>query len=226
MRLIQNGPNHFRKITLPEGWTVKQALALISQTQGLEGEIASMPPEGSLLPQTYCYKYGHSAQSLIITMQKDAQKRLDDLWRNRSLDSAELKTPQEALILASIVEKESSDPNEMPKIAAVFLNRLKKKMRLQSDVTVMYGILDGWVGQAPKAKEIRIQNPYNTYYIPRLPPTPICNPGLDALKATLHPQMHDYFYFLNDEKMHFFAKTYEEHRSNIAKYLKKNTSSR
>jgi UPF0755 protein len=177
------------------------------------------PAEGSLLPETYSYSRGEARDEIITRMQAAHRAALDELWAGRAKDLP-FATPEEAVILASIVEKETGLADERPRVAAVFVNRLRRGMRLQSDPTVIYGVSGGEpLGRGLRASELRGETPYNTYVIRGLPPTPIANPGKAALAAVLNPPQTDELYFVADGTGgHAFAKTLAEHSRNVARW--------
>ena len=222
MEIIISGKTVVHRITLPEGQTSAQLRALLEAVDALAGELSSIPPEGSLLPETYHFSRGDSRQALLDRMRASMTTLLAELWPKRAADLP-LKSPEEAVILASIVEKETAVAEERPLIAGVFINRLNKGMRLQSDPTVAYGLTLGRMelGRPLTRKDLQTPSPYNTYTIDRLPPGPIANPGRAALEAVLQPADTDFLYFVADgEGGHAFAKTLEEHNRNVAKWRK------
>ncbi|HEY8596227.1 MAG TPA: endolytic transglycosylase MltG [Devosiaceae bacterium] len=210
-------------ITIPEGFTSWQVVSRLNADTDLSGEISAVPPEGSLMPNTYNFEKGASRQAIIDQMQAAQAEALKQVWANRAPDLP-LKTPEELVTLASIVEKETGVAGERPRVAAVFINRLKKKMRLQSDPTTIYGITQGQgpLGRGLKQSEIEAKTPYNTYQIDGLPPGPIANPGLDSLEAVANPADTKDLYFVaagaSPSDGHLFAATYAEHRKNVAKW--------
>src|SRR5690606_11959670 len=210
-------------VTIPEGWTVWQAVQRMDAENSLTGEIAALPPEGSILPGSYDYTPGDTRQSVLDKMQLAMTEALAAAWEGRAEDLP-LESPAQMLILASIVEKETGVASERPQIAAVFVNRLRQGMRLQSDPTIIYGITLGQstLGRGIRRSEIEAKTPYNTYQIDGLPPTPIASPGVDALQAVAHPDTHDYLYCVakgaTPSEGHVFATTYDEHRKNVAEY--------
>jgi UPF0755 protein len=210
------------KITIPEGWTTQMAAARIAENDVLSGTIAKLPPEGGLMADTFVFARGTTRQGLVDEM-ADAQSRLlDKLWSER-LPGFALKSKEELVTLASIVEKETAKPDERPLVASVFLNRLKKGMRLQSDPTIIYGLVGG-AGKLDRPisrADIDAATPYNTYQIDGLPPGPIGNPGKAALEAVLSPAAASYLYFVADGTGgHAFASTLEEHNANVEKWRK------
>ena len=206
-------------MTVPEGLTSQEVVSILNGAYGLVGEITATPPEGSLLPETYRYIYGDTKAEMIRRMSKAMEDELDVLWAGRD-PSVPFHSPDEAVILASLVEKETAVPAERSRIAGVFLNRLKRGMRLQSDPTVAYGLDQGGsLGRALTRDDLKAANPYNTYQIDGLPPGPIANPGKDALSAVLHPQATDELYFVADGTGgHSFAKTLNEHNQNVRQW--------
>jgi UPF0755 protein len=210
------------KITLPEGWNVRQITELLMAESALEGDITLSVPEGSLLPETYYFTAGDTRNMVIKRMQTMMQEVLADSWNKRKV-GLPFKTPQEAMVLASIVEKETGVAKERPLVAGVFINRLRIGMPLQTDPSVIYGIeqVTGEALERPLTrKDLETPNAYNTYMIPALPPTPIANPGIDAIQAVLiDPADTDALYFVaSGEGGHRFAKTLEEHNRNVAAY--------
>jgi UPF0755 protein len=220
MDILASGQVVQHLLTVPEGWTVKQALAALAQAPALTGEAPKDMPEGALLPETYAYVLGDSREALARRMTTAREKALADAWANRSADLP-LKSPEEALVLASVVERETALAAERPHVAAVFLNRLKLGMRLQSDPTVIYGLSDG-MGVLPRPlsrHDLEAEHPFNTYVIAALPPAPICLPGRESIRATLNPADSRDLYFVADGSGgHVFARTLEEHNRNVAKW--------
>ena len=219
---LTEGLTVVRRLTIPEGLPAAEVVALVAAADGLEGEVGPIPAEGSLLPETYYISYGDSRVDLIRRMAKAMDRTLAELWEGRAPDLP-LETPEEALILASIVEKETAVPEERPRVAAVFVNRLRKGMLLQSDPTVAYGLaLEAGPATRPLTfADLKKSTPYNTYVIEGLPPGPIANPGRAALEAVLHPAETEEFYFVADGTGgHAFARTLEEHNRNVANWRK------
>ena len=212
------GDTRFR-ILLAEGVTSWQVVNELKQIDVLEGDVA-VPPEGSLAPDSYEVSQGTSRASLIERMQSSQVRILANAWENRA-DDLPLNSPEEALILASIVEKETGVADERPQVASVFTNRLNKGMRLQTDPTVIYGITkgEGVLGRGLRQSELRGATPYNTYVIEGLPPTPIANPGRASIEAALNPDTTDYIFFVADGTGgHAFAVTLDEHNRNVARW--------
>ena len=210
-------------VTIPEGWTAWEAIQRLNSDSNLVGEVTTLPPEGSILPGSYDYMPGDTRQSVLDKMQTAMTEALADVWNSRQADLP-LETPEQLLVLASIVEKETGVATERPQVAAVFVNRLKEGMRLQSDPTIIYGITKGQstLGRGLRRSEIEAQTPYNTYQIDGLPPTPIANPGIESLRAVANPDSHDYLYFVakgaTPSEGHVFAESYSEHQDNVARY--------
>ena len=207
-------------VTIPEGFTSWQAVQRINGAENLSGEITEIPPEGSLLANTYSFERGTDRQSIIDQMSQTMAEKVAEIWDGRAPDLP-IQSAEEMVTLASIVEKETGIASERPEVAAVFVNRLNKGMRLQSDPTIIYGITlgEGTLGRGLRRSEIEAQNPYNTYQIDGLPPGPISNPGLDALNAVAHPADIDAIFFVADGTGgHAFAKTYAEHQDNVARW--------
>ena len=223
MDKIARGEVFFRRITIPEGLTSGQIMYLIANYPDLEGEIDLDVKEGELLPETYSFELGASRNSIILQARAAMQKALEEVWASRD-SSLPLKDVNELLTLASIIEKETGVPEERPLVASVFLNRLKKGMRLQTDPTVIYAITEGETsfGRSLKRADLKIDSPYNTYLNYGLPPGPICNPGREALMAAARPQQSDYLYFVADGKGgHRFARSLNEHNRNVREWKKK-----
>ncbi|MGM0560185.1 MAG: endolytic transglycosylase MltG [Pseudomonadota bacterium] len=214
---LESGDFVVRQVTIPEGRTSYEVVALLEGIEVLEGDIPELPPEGSLLPETYHYQWGDTRQALIERMQQDMQALVQELWPER-IDGLPLETPEEAITLASIVEKETAVASERPMVASVFINRLRRDMPLQSDPTVIYSLTDG---KGPLDRELtrkdwEVEDPYNTYYVNGLPPGPIANPGRESLEAVLDPAETDYIYFVADGTGgHAFAQSLDEHNRNV-----------
>ena len=222
MALIASGKAVTYKLSIPEGFTSEMAVARVNANEVLTGPPAAVPPEGSIMPDTYVFRRGMTRQKLVEDMQTMQSRLLEELWAKR-VPSPLIETPEQAVTLASIVEKETAVPEERPVIASVFMNRLKKGMRLQSDPTIIYGIVGGKgrLDRSLTRADIETTTPYNTYRIKGLPPGPIANPGRAALEAVLNPQPTDYIYFVADGSGgHAFAVTLEEHNRNVRQWRK------
>ncbi|MBN9464638.1 endolytic transglycosylase MltG [Brevundimonas sp.] len=208
---------HF--VTLPEGWSSLQAVDILNNQPVLTGTVDKTPEEGSLWPDTYEVVRGETRQSVIERMQRAASENLRQLWALRGPGTV-ARSPQEAVILASIVEKETGLAAERPRVAAVFSNRLRAGMRLESDPTIVYGVTKGRpLGRGIRRSELLQQTPWNTYQINGLPPTPIANPGKEALKAVLNPPADPALFFVADGSGgHAFAATYEQHQQNVVRW--------
>jgi UPF0755 protein len=205
-------------VTIPEGWTSEQAVEILMAEPVLTGS-APVPAEGSILPETYDVQRGDDRAAVLNKMIDARDRLLAQLWPKRRPDLP-FTTPEEAITLASIVEKETAIAAERPRIAAVFVNRLQKGMRLESDPTVIYGISKGRpLGRGLKASELTTPTPYNTYLVAGLPPTPIANPGRAAIAAVLDPPRTTELFFVADGSgRHVFASTFEEHQQHVAKW--------
>jgi UPF0755 protein len=218
--LIDSGKVYRHKLTVPEGLTSAQIVALIDAAPALEGTIDAEPPEGTLLPDTYFYVMGNTRQELLQRMHRALDKALAEAWAARA-PNLPLASPAEALTLASIVEKETAKRDERARVAGVYIERLKLGMKLQADPTVIYVMTRGGAVPMPHPlghDDLAVESPYNTYLDKGLPPTPIDNPGLAALKAALAPDDRGELYFVADGSGgHAFAKTLDEHNKNVAK---------
>jgi len=215
--ILASGKSIQHKLTAAEGLTSGMIYKLVVDDPVLVGDAGPEPAEGTLLPETYLFTRGTSRAEIIARMQKAQQKFLSEAWAGR-VDGLPLASPPQAMVLASIVEKETALPEERRHIAAVFVNRLKAGMKLQSDPTIIYGITKGYpLGRGIRESEIQAQTPYNTYAITGLPPTPICNPGKDAISAVLRPDDSSDLYFVaNGQGGHVFSTTMAEHLRNVA----------
>ncbi len=217
IKILEQGKAVTYSVTIPEGKTSREIIDILLSDQNLSGEISVIPEEGSLLPETYQYVRGGTRQSVVDRMQKALIENLNELWMNRQ-EGLPLDSIEEALVLASIVEKETGIASERPLVAGVFINRLRLKMRLQSDPTVSYGITMGQapLGRSLSRKDLKTPTPYNTYTIDRLPPAPITNVGRSALEAVTQPTKTKYLYFVaNGKGGHSFAKNLKEHNKNV-----------
>lgn len=219
--ILAKGETVKRFVTLPEGLRSSEIVERLGKTEGLTGEIEVIPADGSLLPETYQFSFGDSRQSILNRMHAAQEKLLGDLWPDRASDLP-FDTEQEALTLASIIERETGIPAERARIAGVFVNRLTKGMRLQSDPTVAYAVSPDHRLDRPLSRgDLKVDNPYNTYVYAGLPPAPIANPGRDAIYAALHPAKTDEIYFVADGSGgHAFARTLKEHNRNVQHWRK------
>ncbi len=220
MDILTGGKTISHKLTVPEGWTVHQVTKMLMDMPLLSGEIDSRPAEGSLLPETYHFKRGTPRSALIDRMQKAMELTLETLWSERNVGNI-LPDKHAAVTLASIVEHETAVYGERSHIAGIFLNRLNKGMRLQSDPTVIYALSDGRrkLDRLLTRRDLKQDHPYNTYRRGGLPPGPICNPGRAALEAVLNPAKTDSLYFVaNGEGGHMFSRTLKEHNRNVQKW--------
>lgn len=222
--IIASGKVYQHSLTVPEGLSVREVADIISKAPSLSGTIEALPPEGALMPDTYNYTYGMSRMQLLNRMQQAMTTALNEAWLNRAPDLP-LASAQEALILASIVERETGVPEERARVAGVFINRLKTGMKLQTDPTLIYAAtFDGKLGltrmDGPiKQSDIANPSPYNTYVHAGLPPAPIANPGRASLQATLHPEQHGFLFFVATGKGgHTFTTTYSDHSKAVSDY--------
>jgi UPF0755 protein len=218
MRMIRRGEIVHHLVTIPEGYTSQAVIDTLQTTAILSGS-APIPPEGSVLPETYEVQRGEDRAAVLQRMMDARDQLLAGLWAQRRPDLP-ISSPEQAVILASIVEKETGLPGERPRVAAVFLNRLQKGMKLESDPTVIYGITRGVpLGRGLRESELIAPTPFNTYVIPGLPPTPICNPGRASLAAVLDAPRTDELYFVADGSGgHAFSSTLQQHNQNVARW--------
>jgi UPF0755 protein len=217
LELLNRGGNVVRQVVVPEGLTSWQVVELLNARAELSGEVDAVPPEGSLAPAGYDFQRGDLRGDLVARMTEEQRRILAQAWENRAPDLP-LESPEELLILASIVEKETGVPEERRRVASVFVNRLERGMRLQTDPTVIYGITrgEGTLGRGLRASELASASPYNTYAFAGLPPTPIANPGRESIEAAANPEQTDFLYFVADGSGgHAFARTLEEHNRNV-----------
>lgn len=217
LTLMNRGSNVFRRFTVPEGWTSWQVVEALNAREDLVGEIEEIPPEGSLAPATYDISRGMDRNEVLRRMAERQERILAEAWEGRDPDLP-INSPEELLILASIIEKETGIPEERGVVAAVFVNRLNAGMRLQTDPTVIYGITrgEGSLGRGLTRAELNEPTPWNTYQIDGLPPTPIANPGRDSILAAANPPQSEYYYFVADGTGgHAFSRTLEEHNRNV-----------
>ncbi len=206
-------------VTVPEGLTSEQIVARLLENDGLAGQIKEIPREGTLLPETYRFTRGMTREQIIQRMQQAHRRVLQEVWERRMQDLP-VKTPEQLVTLASIVEKETGRPDERTRVAAVFVNRLKSRMRLQSDPTIIYGLTGGKgsLGRPILKSEIEQPTPYNTYVVDGLPPGPIANPGRASLEAAANPARTKELYFVADGTGgHVFSENYTEHQKNVAR---------
>lgn len=208
------------RVTLAEGVTSWQVVEALGAADFLAGKTDAVPAEGSLAPDSYEVSKGEERSALLSEMAARQSRILNDLWAARA-EGLPYATPEEALVMASIIEKETGVAGERPQVASVFVNRLRQGMRLQTDPTVIYGLTNGKgvLGRGIRQSELRRQTPYNTYVIDGLPPTPIANPGRESIAAALDPAETDYLYFVADGSGgHVFSATLAEHNRNVARW--------
>ncbi|UOM33883.1 endolytic transglycosylase MltG [Acuticoccus sp. I52.16.1] len=221
MERISSGDVIQHQITFAEGLTSAQIVQRMMDNDVLTGPVDAIPPEGSMLPETYRITRGMQRDRLIEAMQAAHDRALERVWAERD-PTLPLSSPEELVTLASIVEKETGVASERPRVAAVFVNRLNQDMKLQSDPTILYGLYGGeaWsAGRTLYKSDLERPNPYNTYQIPALPPGPIANPGVEALEATANPaDTSDLFFVADGTGGHVFAETYAEHQRNVARW--------
>ncbi len=208
------------RVSLAEGVTSWQVVEALKGFEALSGEISEIPAEGTLAPDSYDVAAGQDRNDILKAMQDKQQLRINAAWENRQ-EGLPLESPEEMLILASIIEKETGVPGERGQVASVFVNRLNQGMRLQTDPTVIYGVTkgQGTLGRGLRRSELNRPTPWNTYQIDGLPPTPIANPGLASLEAAVAPDNTNYVFFVADGTGgHAFAETLQEHNRNVAKW--------
>ena len=222
MELLESGKSVLASLTIPEGLTVEQAFRRIAEHEALTGDMPSeIPPEGSLIADTQRFTRGATRQQIIDKMLADQKRLVENIWKRR-VSGLPLVDINEFVTLASIVEKETGITDERSRVAAVFINRLNKGMRLQSDPTILYGLFGGKGRPADRPiyqSDIDKPTPYNTYVINGLPPGPIANPGRESLEAVANPSKTKDLYFVADGTGgHVFAATLEEHNENVARW--------
>jgi UPF0755 protein len=217
---LVDGRSIQHSVTIPEGITSEQVIQRLRESDVLTGEIAEVPPEGTLLPETYKVTRGTTRQQVLTRMQSAHKRLVDETWARRAADLP-IKTVEEFITLASIVEKETAKSDERTRVAAVFINRINRRMRLQSDPTIIYGLVGGKgaLGRGLTRDDVERPTPYNTYTIDRLPPGPIANPGRASLEAVANPSRTKELYFVADGSGgHVFASTYDQHLKNVARW--------
>jgi UPF0755 protein len=218
LSILTGGKTIQRMVTVPEGMPSIMVYERLMANDRLTGDIP-IPAEGSILPDSYAFQKGEARAAVVMRMQQAMQKSIDELWPERSPDTV-VKTPQQAIVLASIVEKETSKKSELRMVAGVYSNRLRTGMMLQADPTIIYPITKGKpLGRRIRQSEISAVNDYNTYSMVGLPKGPIANPSRAAIEAVLNPEKTDYLFFVADGKGgHIFAETLQEHNANVEKW--------
>jgi UPF0755 protein len=218
LSILTGGKTVQRMVTVPEGMPSIMVYERLMANDRLTGDIP-IPAEGSILPDSYAFQKGEARAAVVMRMQQAMQKSIDELWPERSRDTV-VKTPQQAIVLASIVEKETSEKSELRMVAGVYSNRLRTGMMLQADPTIIYPITKGKpLGRRIRQSEISAVNDYNTYSMVGLPKGPIANPSRAAIEAVLNPEKTDYLFFVADGKGgHIFAETLQEHNANVEKW--------
>lgn len=220
--ILVSGQSAVRRVTIPEGKTSRQIFDILAQTSGLSGDLPELPENGALLPETYVFSYGTPRKIIVERMLSGMRQTIDELWPSRD-KNLPYTTKEEVLVLASIIEKETSLGAERPRIAGVFINRLRKGMRLQTDPTVIYAVTNGTMELKRRLthSDLKTPHPFNTYMNKGLPPAPICNPGRDSIQAVLKPMPTNEIYFVADGTGgHVFARSFDEHRRNILNWKK------
>jgi UPF0755 protein len=223
--LLVEGRTVVRRLTVPEGLTAIEIVELVHATEGLVGALDRVPEEGSLLPETYHFAFGDERTQMIERMRRGMTQLLAELWPQRQAD-LRLRSERDAVVLASIVERETPLAAERPRVAAVLINRLNRGMPLQADPTVIYAVSGGRgsLARALTRADLEIESPFNTYRAKGLPPGPIANPGRASIAAVLHPAVSDELYFVADGLGgHAFARTLAEHQKNVARWRKLGT---
>jgi len=219
MGILVSGKSIQHKITAAEGLTSRMVYDIVTRNPALAGDAGPEPVEGTLLPETYLFTRGMTRQKILERMTKAQRVLIEKLWPGRAANLP-INSPTQAITLASIVEKETAIGEERRHIAAVFLNRLRLGMKLQSDPTIIYGVTKGYpLGRGIRESELARVTPYNTYANTGLPPTPICNPGKDSIAAVLNPENSKDLYFVaNGKGGHTFASSIVEHEKNVARW--------
>jgi UPF0755 protein len=219
LRQLRDGRTVIHRLTVPEGLTVSEVLAIVNAEPALSGVVSVVPPEGTLMPDTYNFSLDDSRTDMVARMRKAMDRALADAWAGR-MPGLPLPSPAAALALASVVEKESALADERPKVAAVFLNRLKAGMKLQADPTVIYALTEGKapLGRPLGHADLGVDSPYNSYRYEGLPPTPIACPGRGSIIAALHPDPTTALYFVADGSgRHVFTDNLDDHNKNVTK---------
>lgn len=220
VELLQSGKVVQRRLTIPEGMTTPEVLELVRKTEALTGNITLDVKEGDLLPETYFYSRDDTRDGLLLRMKEAMEKALDEAWRKRAA-GLPLANKREALILASMIEKETAVPSERTRVAAVFINRLRRRMKLESDPTTIYGLTEGKapLGRDLTRADLQSNTPFNTYVIAALPRGPICNPGRASIVAATNPARDRSLFFVADgQGGHTFATTLPEHNRNVERW--------
>lgn len=221
MDTLVQGKAILHTVTIPEGLSSEQIIARLNANKVLVGDLSEIPEEGSLLPETFKFTRGTTRLQMVARMRKAHETALAEIWNRRSEDLP-VKTPRELVVLASIVEKETGKADERTRVAGVFVNRLNRGMRLESDPTILYGLYGGSAWERPRTiyqSELKKPNAYNTYQIDGLPPGPIANPGRDALEAVANPsRTNDIFFVADGTGGHIFAETLDDHNKNVQRW--------
>lgn len=218
--LLQSGQVYQRQLTIPEGLTSYEIVELLNKAPAMEGNIETVPAEGTLQPETYNYTYGNKRAAMLDRMATGMKKTLAEYFPKKSANSL-VKTEEEAVILASIVERETGVTTERAKVAGVFMNRIRQGWPLQSDPTVIYALTEGKgkLNRSLTRNDLNMESPYNTYQVKGLPPGPIANPGRESIIAVLQPEAHEFMFFVADGTGgHAFARTNDEHVVNVNKW--------
>lgn len=219
LNTLVEGKVILHSVTIPEGLTSEQVVTRLMENPALNGDIKEIPREGSLLPETYNFNRGVTREQVVQQMQQKQRDMVQRIWERRASDLP-IKTPEQLVVLASIVEKETGKPDERTRVAAVFVNRLKQRMRLQSDPTIIYGLVGGkgTLGRPIMRSEIEQPTPYNTYVVDGLPPGPIANPGRASLEAAANPARTKELYFVADGTGgHAFSESLDQHQKSVVR---------
>jgi UPF0755 protein len=227
MEAMVSGRGILYSVSIPEGLTSQQVVDRLLSEEVLVGEVSAVPEDGTILPETYKFTRGDTRDNLLNRMRRDRDRIVTEVWNRRAPDLP-ISTPEEMVVLASIVEKETALADERSRVAAVFINRLRLNMRLQSDPTVTYGLFNGKEkppGFRLSRADLDSQTAYNTYVIDGLPPSPIANPGQASLEAVANPsRTRDLFFVADGSGGHAFAETYEDHLRNVARWREINAN--